>query len=179
MEKRKANIIINNSGGNSGEKSLNYKVSLPSRWMNELNITKNNSEVEISFDGESITIKLPVTIEKFLNKGIACNHDMKRFNYYNESTLCTTIYADFTDKVVKIKNEEQPNILLAFGSNSMPLWEDFISFLNERCVPKSRDGIKYYLNELGLSEYNPFEIIKKTEGRMAEDKQWLEVIDLK
>ena len=46
-------------------------------------------------------------------------------------------------------------------------------FLKSRCIPKERDGIKFYLKELGLYEYDTLEIIKKTNGRIAEDESWL------
>lgn len=179
MEIRRTNIIINNAGGNSGGNSLNYKISLPSKWMNELGITKENTHVEISFDGERIVIEQVLSVKKFIKRGLESRHIMKQLNFYNENELCTTIFADFTDKALKIKNENCPAVLLAFGNNNMPTWKDFVYFLEERCVPRSRDNIRHYLNELELSEYNPLDIILKTEGRMAEDKQWLEVVDLK
>ena len=54
-----------------------------------------------------------------------------------------------------------------------------MSFLEERCLPKSRAGIREYLEAIGVSEYDPMEIIKKTAGRMAEDDQWIEMEALK
>ena len=62
-----------------------------------------------------------------------------------------------------------------FGNNFNPLWTDFEDFLRERCISKDRSGIREYLEAIGLDEYNPFEIIKKTKGRMAEDNQWIRV----
>ncbi|MED9969369.1 MAG: hypothetical protein UFA98_05070 [Ruminococcus sp.] len=53
-----------------------------------------------------------------------------------------------------------------------------MEFLEERCIPRTRDGLKYYLDAIGVDEYNPFEIIKKTQGRMAEDHQWIELSEL-
>ena len=47
---------------------------------------------------------------------------------------------------------------------SSSLFEDF---LEERCVPRSRSGIREYLETIGVEEYNPLEIIKKTKGRMV------------
>ena len=38
---------------------------------------------------------------------------------------------------------------------------DYNSFLEDRCVPKSRMGIREYLFSIGLDEYSPIEIIKK------------------
>ena len=38
--------------------------------------------------------------------------------------------------------------------------------------------LKEYLNAIGVDEYNPVEIIRKTKGKMAEDQSWLEVTEL-
>lgn len=64
----------------------------------------------------------------------------------------------------------------AFGANELPTWEDFELFLEERCVPRERAGLREYLEALGLEEYDPLDIVRKTQGRMAEDDQWLEVL---
>ena len=58
---------------------------------------------------------------------------------------------------------------------SVPTWDDFQNFLEERCIPRARAGLREYLEALGLDEYDPLEIIKKTSGRMAEDQQWIEI----
>jgi hypothetical protein len=39
--------------------------------------------------------------------------------------------------------------------------------------------LREYLEVIGVGEYNPIEIIKKTGGRMAEDNQWLDMESLK
>ena len=49
-------------------------------------------------------------------------------------------------------------------------------FLESRCFPKSRAMLKSILRELGLDSYDPLAIIEKTQGRMAEDKQWIHLI---
>jgi len=47
--------------------------------------------------------------------------------------------------------------------------------LEERCIPRGRVGLREYLEIIGLDEYDPWEIVKKTQGRMAEDQQWIEI----
>lgn len=61
----------------------------------------------------------------------------------------------------------------------MPSWLDFLNFLEERCIPRDRAGLREYLETIGVDEYDPIEIIQKTFGRMAEDGQWLEMEVLK
>lgn len=106
---------------------------------------------------------------------LKANHCLYRIGYYDKHKLCTVIYADFTDKTLKIENRTDDLIKTAFGANAQPSWKDFEDFLEERCVPRNRMGIREYLEEIGVDEYEPFEIVQKTQGRMAEDKQWLKI----
>jgi len=50
-----------------------------------------------------------------------------------------------------------------------------VSFMEERCISKGRAGLREYLEAIDLDEYDPWEIVKKTQGRMAEDQQWIEI----
>lgn len=42
----------------------------------------------------------------------------------------------------------------------MPSWLDFLNFLEERCIPRDRAGLREYLETIGVDEYDPIEIIK-------------------
>ena len=64
----------------------------------------------------------------------------------------------------------------AFGVNETPSWEDFLDFLADRCNPKTRKGMDYYLDAVGVPEYDPVQLVENTQGRMAEDHKWLEII---
>ena len=74
------------------------------------------------------------------------------------------------------KNHVVDPVKTAFGNNPRPSWADFQAFLEERCVPRQRAGLREYLEAIGVAEYDPLQIIQKTKGRMAEDQQWLEVL---
>ena len=93
--------------------------------------------------------------------------------FYNRQTLCSKICADYSAKEVRVENLTDDIWHRAFGVNLLPSWNDYEEFLKSRCIPKERDGIKFYLKELGLYEYDTLEIIKKTNGRIAEDESWL------
>ena len=176
MEQRKARLIVGKAGGTASENSRTYKISLPTTWIKEMNI--EGKDVELSFDGHSITISPSMSLEKFVKLKKAKNHRVYKFSFYNMDKLCTVFYADFTDETVKAENYTDELIKTAFGSNTAPTWEDFDAFLRERCISRERDGLMEYLESIGLYEYDPFEIVKKTQGRMAEDKQWLEIEEI-
>lgn len=177
MEKRNANIIIGKSGGNAGGKNpVTYKVSLPTKWVKEMDLgTEQGKEIEMHFDGSKIIITKKQTPYNFAMAAAGFGNDIRKLNFYDSAELCTVIYADFTTKMLEIENHTDNWVKTAFGKNQYPDWDEFMEFLRERCVPESRDGIRDYLDAIGVEEYDPFEIICVTEGRMAEDAQWLEV----
>ena len=133
-----------------------------------------NNEVGLTFDGDSINNERPSDMQRFALRNK--EHDVKTFLFRNGQTLCTIILADFTEKTVCIENRTDYLVKTAFGKNILPTWDDFMEFLEERCVPRERAGIREYLEALGLDEYDPLEIVMRTHGRMAEDDQWIEVL---
>lgn len=175
MEKRKAKINISAAGGTAGKGAKTCKVTLPTAWVDALGINDKNREIELCFDGTKIMLTRSLTGAEFATQKRALEHDVRLLRFYEVDKLCTTIYADFTDETLIAENHIDDPVKTAFGNNTLPDWADFQAFLQERCIPRERAGLREYLESLGLAEYNPLEIIKKTGGRMAEDQQWLEV----
>ena len=103
-------------------------------------------------------------------------HQLKEYRYYDGDTLCTVILADLTAEQICIENKVDEILDTAFGVNETPSWEDFLAFLADRCIPKTRKGLDYYLDAVGVPEYDPVLLVEKTQGRMAEDHKWLEII---
>ena len=172
-ERRIANLIVGKAGGTAGKDSKTYKVSLPSKWVAELGLT--DTKMEISFDGERIIISPHLSMDKFLESKKSLGHRLMKLEFYDGEVLCTKIIADFTDETLFVENTTEHIVKTAFGKNEVPTWEDFQNFLEERCLPRSRSGIREYLETIGVEEYDPLEIIKKTSGSMAEDNQWIKL----
>ena len=175
MERRAVNIISGSAGGTAAKGSVTYKISLPSVWVKELGIDERKAE--IYYDGKAITIVPVLSASEFLEKKRNAGHDIKILEYYNMDKLCSRIYADYSDKEVKVENFTENLVKTAFGKDSYISWEQYMAFLEDRCISRNRDGIREYLESIGLYEYEPLEIIKKTEGRMAEDSQWIKVVE--
>lgn len=57
MERRTAKMIFNKSGGTASSGGCTTRVTVPSSWTREMGITKEDREITISFDGETITIE--------------------------------------------------------------------------------------------------------------------------
>lgn len=98
-----------------------------------------------------------------------------RIDYMNHDECCTVILVDFLHEKILIQNETDELLFRAFGVKEKPTWEDFEYFLEDRCVPRTRYGMKEILKDYGLDSYDPLAIIEKTGGHMAEDHQWLKL----
>ena len=99
-----------------------------------------------------------------------------RMNFMCLEELCTVIDVDFMHKKIYIENKTDDILHRAFGIVEHPDWERFEEFLESRCFPRTRAHVKEILRSMGLDSYDPLQIIEKTGGRMAEDKQWIEII---
>ena len=96
-----------------------------------------------------------------------------RMTYMYRKIPCTIIDVDFLNQRVTIQNETEDLLHRAFGVIEEPTWEDFEMFLKERCFPATRGNAKELLRGLQLTDYDPLQIVEKTQGRMAEDDMWL------
>ena len=98
-----------------------------------------------------------------------------RLWYMNGQHVCTLIDVDDINQRVMIRNYTSNILLRAFGKNEHPTYKDYEEFLESRCFPGQRDKMKLILKDLDLPFYDPFMIVKKTEGRMAEDDFWIRI----
>lgn len=98
-----------------------------------------------------------------------------RMDFMCQDECCTVILVNFKDRKIAVQNETDDVLHRAFGVKVRPTWEDFEEFLESRCFPRTREGLRMILKELGLDDYDPLAIVEKTQGRMAEDFQWLKI----
>lgn len=174
MEQRIIRMSKRKAGGTAGANSVKYAVNLPTTWVKTL--CDMGNEVELTFDGEQITIKKAASIETvqtFLKKARDAGHQLAVYQYMNGDVHCSTLYLDYTAQQLCVANENVPLLDTAFGVNKTPTWQDLTEFFSSRCIPETRVGLEHYLKSLGVEEYDPFMLIEKTQGRMAEDNRWL------
>lgn len=98
-----------------------------------------------------------------------------RMWYMFKDTPCTLIDVDDGNQDVVIKNYINNFQFRAFGCNEHPTYKEYQELLESRCFPRSRDKMKLILKDMDLPFYEPYMIIKKTQGRMAEDYFWLKI----
>ena len=101
-----------------------------------------------------------------------------RMEYMSGKEVFTSILVNFRDERIYIKNFTEHPLKQAFGIKKNPDWNDFQEFLEERCVPRTRDHMKIVLKDYGLDFYDPLSIIEKTGGRMAGDQRHIKIYRL-
>ena len=175
MERRLGKLIIHASGGTAAKGANTYKLTVPSAWVKEMGINELDREVALSFDGSTITVTKRLSVDAFISAKREQGHMLTKLSYFDRDELCTTIIADHTERVLCVENHTDRVIKTAFGNNLVPVWEDLRYFLESRCIPRTRAGLREYLETIGVEAYDPMDIIQKTEGRMAEDEQWLRI----
>ena len=111
-------------------------------------------------------------VSKYLNRAPEDGYTMRMTLMY-QNRPCTAIDVNFLQNKIKIQNYTKDILHRAFGVKEDPTWEDFYVFLQDRCFPKTRGNVKAVLAGLGLQDYDPLQIVEKTNGRTAEDDLWL------
>ena len=173
MDLSQGEIIIHASGGTASKGYNTYKVTLPSAQMKALGINEQDREVELLFDGRSIRIAKACDMDEFLSVRQVSSKLLLKLSFYDREHFCTTMLADVSEHMRQVQNHTERIIKTVFGNNLMPTWEDFVFFVEEGCIPHKRAGLRKHVETIGIDEYDPIEIIKKAEGRMAEDDQWI------
>lgn len=92
-----------------------------------------------------------------------------RLDYMWKDTVNTHILVNYKTESVIVKNNYEHPLKCAFGVKKNPTWDDYLYFLEERCVPRARDHMSVVLDDYGLDFYEPMSIIEKTGGRMSGD----------
>ncbi len=140
MERRSAKVNISAAGGSAGAGAKTCKVTLPTVWLTALGVREERREVVLSFDGGQITISPALSMEEYAARKLTMGHRVYSLGYYDGSRLCTLIYADFTDQTLQVENHTNFLVKTAFGKKTLPTWEDFRAFLEERCIPPRAGG---------------------------------------
>lgn len=175
------NIIKERDNGSSmSELAKKYGVS---RQTMSFYIHEVAAEIAIERTSEVETFIHELTYWKRLNKDFNITQEelekyKVRYDYMLDRQITTSILVDFKNENVIVKNYSSHPMKRAFGVKRKPTWEDFVEFVEDRCVPKSRDHMKLILRDYGLSTFDPFSIIEKTGGRMAEDNRYIRIYRL-
>lgn len=94
------------------------------------------------------------------------------FSVYNQDELVAEVAVTDNRRQIDVKKyTEDPGIQPFCGENIT--LERVYNFIKYRCFEECRPDKEMLLEALGLSEYNPWEIVKKTHGRLWQDFTWI------
>ena len=99
--------------------------------------------------------------------------DTKIFFYYRDEK---TAEVTLGESKVYIKRFVIHPAKQLFSSDEISRYE-YGKILESRCWDRNRENIDKYLNKLGLSEFDPYEIVKRTHGVMFQDYIWCRTED--
>ncbi|MCR5826121.1 MAG: hypothetical protein K6G54_06125 [Oscillospiraceae bacterium] len=142
MEMRLGKITASKAGGTAASGAKTYKLSLPSAWVAAMGLAGGGDRVVLSFDGEAIAVRLRQSMAQYKTARLAQGHELLEVRYYNGDALCTLIYADKTAQDLCAENHTDHPVKTAFGKNLLPTWADLEAFLEERCIPRQRAGLR-------------------------------------
>ena len=111
------------------------------------------------------------TVHKVIAK--AAEKSRRVYIYMDRQSPATIIDACPVTRRISIVNLTDNLLSRAFGIKAKPSWEDYEEFLECRCMPRTRYGVREELRYMGIDVYDPLLIIEKTDGRVYEDSQWL------
>jgi len=99
-------------------------------------------------------------------------HEKLIFDYMNKDVVCSHVEVDLTTKEIKCEDftDIKPHLVFAKRPHTI---ENLNFFFESRCFPRGRKDEKDLLQYLGLMQYNPLDIVRKTHGAMYKDFCWI------
>lgn len=94
------------------------------------------------------------------------------FEFLYKDMICSWVRANFTTGVVESRDYVDELILTVFGKQEHNI-DNLLLFFEERVFPSSRPDTYEMLEVMGLKEYNPLDICKKTHGKCLGDELWI------
>lgn len=103
---------------------------------------------------------------------VARKENILEFEFLYKDMICSRVRANFTTGVVESKDYVDELILTVFGKQEHNI-DNLLLFFEERVFPSSRPDTYEMLEVMGLKEYNPLDICKKTHGKCLGDELWI------
>ena len=98
------------------------------------------------------------------------------FEYFNGDILCSRVRANFTTQ--QVEAVDMPNISIlntVFGENNPTIFA-LLDFFESRCWDETIGNNRQLLDVVGLQKYDALDIVKRTNGKMSDDNQWIKWI---
>lgn len=98
--------------------------------------------------------------------------DMIIFDYMNKNEICSHVEVNL--KTMEIKCTDYTDFLPNTVFGLCPHTIEYLNiFFEDRCFPRHRADVDILLDIIGLKEYNPYDIVKISQGKMISDCCWI------
>lgn len=95
------------------------------------------------------------------------------FEVLNKDRVVAKIKLNYANQKVDLwQDRSAPIPHLPFPTKDKVTVSEVLDYFETRCFPRTRHHVDLLLKGLGLTDYIPTEIVKKTHGTMYEDFTW-------
>lgn len=106
----------------------------------------------------------------------------KHLQYYEKfdnkpETLVADIWFNLSTGKIEYKTYTDVLYKKPFGVKENPTIRDLDAFIESRCFPRERYNCQDLLEAMGLDHYEPYAIIKFTQGNCKEDHLYLRYVE--
>jgi len=98
------------------------------------------------------------------------------FEVLNKDYLVASVRFDYKDQKLHIENNGK-NFMDVAVLDKVSTLDELNDWFEGRCFLRSRADKDFLLSALGLTEYAPYNIVRKTNGVLFEDTYWIRFED--
>lgn len=97
-----------------------------------------------------------------------------QFEVLEHDRVIAKVKLHYMNQTVEVWQDDTVEpVFLPFPGKSKVLVSDVLDYFESRCVPRTRHHIDKILQSMGLQEYVPTDIVKKTHGVLYDDYVWI------
>ncbi|MFF2092707.1 hypothetical protein [Paenibacillus sp. NPDC058174] len=97
-----------------------------------------------------------------------------QFEVLEHDQVIAKVKLDYSNQNVEVWQDDKVSpVFLPFPGKKKVLVSDVLDYFESRCLPRTRHHIDKVLQSLGLSDYVPADIVKKTHGVLYDDYVWI------
>jgi hypothetical protein len=96
------------------------------------------------------------------------------FEVLEHDQVIAKVKLDYMNQTVDVWQDSSVSpVFLPFPGKQKVLVSDVLEYFESRCLPRTRYNVEKALRLIGLSEYVPTNIVKKTHGVLYDDYVWI------
>jgi len=99
------------------------------------------------------------------------------FEILNLDNVIAHVLYDYESRRLTVDNYGESYMDSTILGLAEPTMDSIYAWFEGRCFPRTRVDCDFLLKSIGLSEYAPYNIVRKTHGVLFDDRYWIRFID--